>query len=77
MAMLLGRLLQAELATIAAWSPMSSVWGHWASGVPIGKHLRWKRSDVDAWLEEHEDDWVRKLGISWGSIEKSRIRRQV
>jgi hypothetical protein len=27
MAMRLGRLLQAELATIAAWSPMSSVWG--------------------------------------------------
>jgi excisionase family DNA binding protein len=26
-------------------------------GYRIGKHLRWKRSDVDAWLEKRKDDW--------------------
>jgi excisionase family DNA binding protein len=27
-------------------------------GYQIGKNLRWKRSEVDAWLEKHKDDWV-------------------
>jgi excisionase family DNA binding protein len=27
-------------------------------GYRIGKHLRWKRSEVEAWLEKHKDDWV-------------------
>jgi excisionase family DNA binding protein len=26
-------------------------------GYRLGKHLRWKRSEVDAWLEKHKDDW--------------------
>jgi excisionase family DNA binding protein len=26
-------------------------------GYRIGKHVRWKRSEVEAWLEKHKDDW--------------------
>jgi predicted DNA-binding transcriptional regulator AlpA len=37
---------------------VADVFGVGPPGYRIEKHLRWKRSDVDAWLEEHKDDWV-------------------
>ena len=26
-------------------------------GHPVGRYVRFKRSDVDAWLEKRKDDW--------------------
>jgi len=26
-------------------------------GYRIGKYVRWKRSEVEAWLEKQKDDW--------------------
>ena len=34
-------------------------------GYRIGKHLRWRRSDGDAWLEEHKGG---RLGLKAGDF---------
>jgi excisionase family DNA binding protein len=27
------------------------------TGIKIGRHLRYRRADVEAWLDTHRDDW--------------------
>jgi len=43
--------LAVPLCTIYAWRSA----GKGPRGVRVGKHLRYRRSDVDAWLEKQAD----------------------
>lgn len=40
--------LQVPVTTIYAWRTR----GEGPRAAAVGRHLRWKRSDVDAWLEQ-------------------------
>lgn len=43
--------LGVPLATIYTWRSR----GYGPPAVKVGKHLRWRREDVEAWLEERRD----------------------
>ena len=48
----LSEFLQIPRATIYRWRQQ----GTGPKAVVVGKHLRWRRSDVDAWLDRQADD---------------------
>jgi excisionase family DNA binding protein len=45
------------IATLQAWRAKRSG----PRGYRVGKHVRYRREDVEAWLEEHADSELRRL----------------
>jgi excisionase family DNA binding protein len=45
--------LGVSVETIYKWRSS----GYGPRGAKMGKHLRWKFEDVEAWYEEHRDDF--------------------
>jgi excisionase family DNA binding protein len=54
------RLVRVPVATIYQWR--SKQIGPRA--MRLGKHLRWQRAEVDAWLDEQLDDWEVTYGAA-------------
>jgi excisionase family DNA binding protein len=48
----LARLLRVPKATIYRWRST----GHSPRGYTIGRHVRFRRAEVEAWLEERADE---------------------
>lgn len=47
-------LLGIPVATLYAWRYK----GEGPKGYKLGRHVRYRRADVDAWVETHADSWA-------------------